>query len=205
MLIEPMTRSHLDAVSEIHVQALAGDFLPTLGRSFLKTLYGGILDLDLGFGFVAREQEGTLGFVLASTDTSYLFRNLVLGRGLALAARTALALARRPWLAWRVAETFLYPAREGTGPYRAELIALAVRRVNQGLGVGEALVQRLHRAFRELGVPGYKVTVYKSNEMANRFYQRIGCQHAHSFTLYGREWNLYTYDLAGRHCEEAAE
>jgi ribosomal protein S18 acetylase RimI-like enzyme len=201
MHIEAMTGSHLDAVCEIHIRALQGDFLPSLGRDFLKTLYEGILGLGLGFGFVAVEQGETAGFVLASLDSRDLFRRLILKRGPALAIRAALAVLRRPWLAPRVLETFLYPARGGQVPYGAELIALAVQETNRGQGMGEALLNGLHEEFRRLGVDGYKVTVYRSNEGANRFYRRMGGQYAHSFTLYGREWNLYTYGLAEGHRE----
>jgi ribosomal protein S18 acetylase RimI-like enzyme len=197
MYIEPMSGSHLNAACEIHIHALRGDFLPSLGYSFLKTLYEGILGLGLGFGFVAVEQDGTVGFVLASLDSSGLFRRLILKRGPALAIRTALAVLRSPRLAPRVIETFLYPARGGQVPYKAELIALAVQEASRSQGIGEALLHRLHEEFRRLGVDGYKVTVYGSNAGANRFYRRMGGQYAHSFVLYGREWNLYTYSLAG--------
>jgi ribosomal protein S18 acetylase RimI-like enzyme len=196
MRIEPLTGSHLDAVCEIHIRALQGDFLPSLGHNFLEILYAGILGLGLGFGFVATEQGETVGFVLASLDSRDLFGRLIFKRGPTLAIRAALAVLRKPWLAPRVVETFLYPARGGHVPYKAELIALAVQDTNRGQGVGEALVNSLHEEFRRLGVDGYKVTVYRSNEGANRFYRRMGGQFAHGFTLYGREWNLYTYRLA---------
>jgi ribosomal protein S18 acetylase RimI-like enzyme len=205
MHAEPMTNSHLDAVCKIHIRALRGDFLPSLGYSFLRTLYEGILDLGLGFGFVVIEQGETVGFVLASLDSQNLFRKLILKRGPALAIRAALAVLRKPWLAPRVVETFLYPARGGQVPYKAELIALAVQETNRGQGKGETLLHRLHEELRRLGVSGYKVTVYKSNEGANRFYRRMGGQYAHSFTLYGREWNLYTYDLASGQRDDAAQ
>lgn len=195
MHVEPMTGTHLESVCDIHVSALQGDFLPSLGHRFLKVVYEGILELGLGFGFVALEQDRAVGFVLASLDSGSLFKKLIARRWPALSLWAGLALLRRPYLAPQVLETFLYPKKGEQAPYKSELISLAVREGNRGQRVGEALLKSLHEEFRLRGVDGYKVTVYKSNDGANRFYQKMGGQYALSFTHYGREWNLYTYEL----------
>jgi len=193
-MIVPMQRSHAEAVARIHAQALDGDFLPSLGINFLRVFYESALDQGAGFGFVDLEKK-PCGFVFGSADTRSLFKRVMLSRMLALGLAALPALLRRPLLLRNVAETFLYPSKEGQSPYQAELVVIAVDTTHRGRHIGESLVGELNRVFREQGVRAYKVTVLQSNQGANRFYQRLGFQLSFEFALYGGQWNLYTCDL----------
>jgi ribosomal protein S18 acetylase RimI-like enzyme len=193
-MIVPMRRSHAGAVACIHAQALAGDFLPSLGINFLRVFYEGALDQGAGFGFVDLEEKPR-GFVFGSADTRALFKRVMLSRMLALGLAALPALLRRPLLLRNVAETFLYPSKEGQSPHQAELVVIGVDTESRGRGIGQALVAELNRAFRAQGIVAYKVTVLRSNPRANRFYQRLGFQLSFEFTLYGKKWNLYTNQL----------
>jgi ribosomal protein S18 acetylase RimI-like enzyme len=196
MRIEPMTLGHTQRMAEIHAQALAGDFLPSLGVGFLAELYRGILGLGLGFGFVAGDGKDIGGFVIASEDTSRLFRSVLMRRSIPLGLRLVPALARRPMLLRNIIETFTYPEHEGALPIPAELVVIAVDATRRGQGAGAALCAALDAEFRRRSIRRYKVTVNQSNDGANRFYVRQGFELAYSFRLYGRGWNLYTRDLA---------
>jgi ribosomal protein S18 acetylase RimI-like enzyme len=195
MNVEPLTISHAQRVAEIHASALAGDFLPSLGVPFLAELYRGILGLGLGFGFVTTSESGVSGFVLASDDTSALFRTVMMKRAIALGMRLLPALVRRPTLLRNIIETFTYPEQEGKVPVAAELVVIAVDATMRSKGQGAALCDALDADFRRRAILRYKVTVNQSNDGANRFYQRQGFQLADSFRLYGRGWNLYTRTL----------
>jgi ribosomal protein S18 acetylase RimI-like enzyme len=201
-MIVPLQRSHAGAVARIHVGALAGDFLPSLGVSFLRVFYKGALDQGVGFGFVhlekgesSQESLQPRGFVFGSADTRALFKRVMSSRMLALGVAALPATLRRPLLLRNVAETFLYPSKEGQSPHQAELVVIGVDAALRGRRIGETLVRELDRAFREQGVRAYKVTVLQSNLGANRFYQRLGFRFSFEFTLYGKKWNLYTCEL----------
>jgi len=198
MSIEPLAAAHAPRIAEIHAEALAGDFLPSLGVRFLIALYRAILDLRLGFGFVAVDAGQVVGFVLASADTSALFRRALLRRGPALAWGLLPALLRRPALIGNLLQTFAYPQREGNVDAPAELVVIAVDAARRNSGVGAALCRALDEDFARRGVARYKVTVNADNAGANRFYRRLGFESAYSFTLYGRQWNLYTRSLLSR-------
>jgi len=201
-MILPMQRSHAGAVARIHANALAGDFLPSLGVNFLRVFYEGALDQAAGFGFVhveggesSREDLRPCGFVFGSEDTHALFRRVMSSRMLSLGLAAVPAALRRPLLLRNVAETFLYPSKEGQSPHQAELVVIGVDAALRSRRIGEALVGELNRAFRKHGVLAYKVTVLQSNQGANRFYQRLGFQFSFEFILYGKKWNLYTCEL----------
>jgi ribosomal protein S18 acetylase RimI-like enzyme len=193
--IEPLSPAHAQRAAEIHAQALAGDFLPSLGVSFLSELYRSILGLGLGFGFVAVDSVRIVGFVLASDDTTMLFRQVLRRRAIPLALRLLPAVLRRPLLLRNIIETFTYPEQEGSAPVKAELVVIAVAAEARSKGVGAALCTALDASFRHKAIAQYKVTVNESNEGANRFYRRQGFTLADSFCLYGRRWNLYTKAL----------
>lgn len=192
----PLTVDHAWRIAEIHAQALAGDFLPSLGVPFLAELYRGILGLGLGFGFVTTRGEAVTGFVIASDDTSALFRTVMMKRAIALGLRLLPALLRRPTLLRNIIETFTYPEKEGHVPVAAELVVIAVDASTRGHGQGALLCDALDADFRRRGITRYKVTVNQGNDGANRFYRRQGFVLADSFSLYGRGWNLYTRALA---------
>ena len=194
--IADMQPEHAPVVVKLHAQALSGDFLPNLGTPFLRVLYAGILDLNLGLGFVALDSDRVCGFVLGTFDSGTLFRRLLLARGLRFAFAALRPTLRRPALLPRFAETLLYPGKEGEVHVDAELMVIAVADGYRGQGIGSQLVGRLNQAFAERGVAEYKVTVHQDKPDSNRFYQQLGFQHRHTFTLYGKGWNLYTYHLS---------
>jgi ribosomal protein S18 acetylase RimI-like enzyme len=116
-------------------------------------------------------------------------------RMLSLGLAAVPAALRHPLLLRNVAETLLYPGKEGQSPHQAELVVIGVDAALRSRRIGEALVGELNRAFLKRGILAYKVTVLQSNQGANRFYQRLGFQFSFEFTLYGKKWNLYTCEL----------
>jgi ribosomal protein S18 acetylase RimI-like enzyme len=192
-MIVPLQREHAARVAELHCAALAGDFLPSLGPSFLTVFYEGVMDLGVGFGFVAIEDGRPVGFVLGSADTSVLFKQVVASRAVLLGLRAIPAIIRRPALVANVLETFLYPGKEGAVLEKAELVVIGFDAAYRGRGLGRGLVNALNDAFSAQGVRSYKVTVLQENLGANSFYRALGFQPAHEFELYKKKWNLYTY------------
>jgi ribosomal protein S18 acetylase RimI-like enzyme len=190
--ILPIQEHHLSEVARLHVSALAGDFLPSLGERFLVVFYRDALRSRLAAGFVNLNGRGTVsGFVLGSLDASALFRRVAFRSAISLGWAALPALLKRPVLLVKVAETFLYPSKE-SAEEKAELLVIAVDASHRSQGLGAALVQSLEVYFRARGVQAYKVTVLRSNPGANRFYQRMGFQLGGQFRLYRKDWNLYT-------------
>jgi ribosomal protein S18 acetylase RimI-like enzyme len=192
----PIQASYLKQVAEIHAQALAGDFLPSLGVNFLTVFYKAALASGMAMGCVALTGDTPTGFVLGSPDMSVLFREVIRRAPLQLAQAAIPGIVRRPGLLLKVAETFLYPSRESSTDVKAELVVIAVKPEFRSQGLGLALVKALNAEFKERKIWSYKVTVLQSNQGANRFYARSGFRRAGEFRLYHQSWNLYVYSLA---------
>lgn len=193
-MIVPLQLEHAARVAEIHCAALAGDFLPSLGKEFLTIFYRGVLELEVGFGFVELKEREPVGFVLASSDTSALFKQVMTSRAIPLGLRVIAAVIRRPGLVGNVLETFLYPGKEDV-PEKAELVVIGIDAAYRGRGLGRQLVDALNDAFRARRIQSYKVTVLQTNLGANGFYQKLGFKRALEFELYRKKWNLYTHDI----------
>jgi GNAT superfamily N-acetyltransferase len=191
-----MQASHLKGVAAIHAQALAGDFLPSLGVNFLNVFYTAALASEAALGCVALTSNTPIGFVLGSPDMRALFRKVIRGAPLQLSQAAIPAIVRRPALLLKVAETFLYPSREPSIDVKAELAVIAVKPEFRNQGLGQALIEALNAEFKEHKIGSYKVTVLQSNQGANRFYARSGFHRAGEFRLYRQSWNLYVYSLA---------
>jgi len=194
--IAPIQACHLKRVAEIHAQALAGDFLPSLGVNFLNVFYEAALASGAAVGCVALTIDTPIGFVLGSPDMSVLFREVIRRAPLQLAKAAIPGIVRRPALLLKVAETFLYPRRESSIDVKAELVVIAVKPEFRSQGLGQALINALNTEFKERKIWSYKVTVLQSNQGANRFYARSGFHRTGEFRLYNQNWNLYVYSLA---------
>lgn len=200
--IERFQLPHVSEASAIHADALEGDFLPSLGSSFLVELYGGLIDLELGFGFVARDADRIRGFVFGSRDSAFLFHEVLRKRFLKLGWKLLGAITRNPHIVLEVVETVRNPSKEEMKNVSAELMVIAVADGWRGMGLGHRLIERFDREAQAMQIPGYKVTVHRDKQRANRFYRNLGFIHRSQFRLYGKDWNVYTRtfsQLSGMH------
>lgn len=195
MQLDPLQVRHAERIALIHAEALAGDFLPSLGANFLKAFYQAALRSQAVSGFAVLVQEEMVGFILGSSDTRQMFREVIVRAPLALAWAAIPALLRRPALLRNVAETFLYPRREAADSIFAELVVIALQPNHRGCGAGKMLVKALNESFCQQGIVTYKVSVLHNNANALRFYQQLGFQAHNTFRLYGKEWDLLTFSL----------
>ena len=192
----PLQHRHVPAIVRLHCDALAGDFLPRLGPSFLATLYGSMLELDAAFGFVTPlDADDVSGFVIASFDSRTLFRRVIARRFFRLTAAVATAMLRQPSLIAHVVETFFYPSKEGKDMPPGELLVIAVRSEDRSKGIGAALIGRLDEAMRQRQINRYKVTVSAANEKAQRFYRKLGFALTGDFVMYRNAWNVFVREV----------
>lgn len=196
MIVE-MGEEHISRVSEIDIQSRPGDFLPSFGEKFLSILYKGIISSDCGFGYVFLQDSQVVGFVIGNEDTSQIFMQQILNNFFALIFYLVGRVVRKPLIIKSIFETFLYTKRAEKVGEKAELLVIGVDNNFRKMKVGEQLVNGLNRTFTEREILSYKVTVNKTNEVGNSFFERLGFDYRYSFMLYGKEWNLYTFNICG--------
>lgn len=190
-----LEKKYASDIAAIHAHSLSGDFLPSLGVSFLTELYKSILELKLGFGFVAYDKKTIQGFVLATTDMQKMFKQVFLKRALHLGLKILPVIIKNPAKILKILETFTYSDKESKTKTKAELIVIAVDREFRNQNIGSSLCLTLNKEFVKQKVKEYKVTVNSNNLGAIKFYKRCGFKFAYHFSLYNREWSLLTKKL----------
>lgn len=196
--IIPFAVQYARAAAEIHAEGQPGTFLTSLGPFFLRTLYAELAVSPRCYGFVALEGDKVIGVVVGATDSSAIFKELIVRRGFVLALPVLGAMLRRPTLLGRVIETLRYPAQQPHEPGEAELFYIGVRGIRRGEGVGAALFHALAQASRQRGMRSMGLIVDDGNEIAKHFYLRHGMVSVSAWPMYGRLMNWYRLDLESR-------
>ena len=197
----------IERIVEIHGSAFASFFLTSLGRRFLRRLYGGYLAHPSGVLLVAVEASPDAvgdvrieGFVAGTTDPAAFYGWLRRHHGLAMAVAALPALVRRPLVVGRrLASAIRYRGQEAKPvPDAALLASIAVNPHTSGRGVGAALVNAFVRRALETGRSvSYCSTDAIGNERVLAFYRRLGFQEADRTRLRdGREMVVLTRDVA---------
>lgn len=191
-MIKPLSSLNVSEIAEIHLKALEGDFLPSLGFNFLKTFYSGIVGKKEVYAFGVFEDDKLQGFVIGAMDSKKFFLAAFKANVLKFTLLLLFQLLKKPALFKNTFETLLYPNKT-SGP-KAELVVIAINKSFQGKGAGKNLVKILEKEFRERRVTRYKLTVH-ADKGAVGFYEHLGYQRISSFHLYGKMWYQYEKKL----------
>lgn len=191
-----MTKADARAVAEIHSEALAGDFLPRLGQSFLTTLYECMIGAKVGFGIVYEKDNRIAGVAVSTENTRLFLKSLFLKRFWTLMPKMTWSLLRHPSLIKHSLETLLYGRQEekDANP-EAELLVMLVHKSYRRQGIGIKILRAMNKEFLQRGVKSYKVNTYADNKASNYFYSTHGFKYHTSFLMYKRKWNAYKCEL----------
>jgi ribosomal protein S18 acetylase RimI-like enzyme len=178
-------------VAELHIRGIETGFISSLGMDFVKVLYECIAQSKTSFGFIARENEKTLGFVVFTEDINKLYRSVIFSEGLRfvlLLAGKMLSLQRLK----RALETLFYPGRirEMDLP-RAELLSIVVAEEYRGKGIGLALVERGFKECTRRKIEKVKVLVGAQKETANKLYLKCSFKFVRQIENHGVLSNIY--------------
>jgi ribosomal protein S18 acetylase RimI-like enzyme len=191
-----MIKPDASIVADIHCEALAGDFLPTLGRSFLTNFYECVITLNTGFGIIYEQNNTVIGAAVATENTQTFYRRLLLRKFWNLGPIVLWSLLKKPSLVFHALETVIHSSRSYDAEGKAELILLVLRKTYQRQGIGTKIMKAVNEEFMRRGVESYLVRIYRDNTNSNLFYRKLGFQMVRSFTMYGRKWNLLRNNIA---------
>jgi len=207
--IVPLAAAHATAIAAIHAEGQPNTFLTSLGPAFLRALYAEMASSEHCYGYVAMDGGEVVGVVTGTVDSGAVFKDLVWRHGFKLALPVLGALLRRPALVGNVFETLFYPSQAeaaakagGQDEAEAELFFIGTRADRRGEGIGRALFDALVAASRRRGMSSMGLTVDDDNEIAQRFYRRLGMEPVYGLTLYGRPMHWYSLPMAASDIEE---
>lgn len=194
-MIREMNIKDSSQCAELHYDSINNSFLCEFGLFFLKKLYEGLIESEHCAGYVYTSGDDVLGLIIGSEKMDDFLKKLMLRKSYVFVPIVLLKLITKPWIIRNVIETFFYSSKSDTGNVEAELVSIVVREDCREKGIGGKLFNELITFFREKKVFEFKVMVDKSNENANEFYKALGFKWAFVFRMYGKEINLYTYNI----------
>lgn len=179
----------LERIVDVHLDAFPGFFLSSLGRPFLRLLYGSFMKEKKGICLAAEVDGRIQGFAAGTTDPPIFFRTLLRKKWYAFFAAAMPGVLRNP--------VFVTRKCIGALRYRGEkpdnlsgaalLSSLAVAPEAAGKGIGQKLVRSFSdKAAREGCHAVYLTTDSADNEAVNRFYSRCGFELTDTFIRPGR-------------------
>ena len=194
--IRPLEPRDAAVTADLHIEGQPGTFLTSLGRRFLEALYAQMAVSPYCFGYVAVDERGeVIGVVTGTTDSSAIFKELVLRKGYKLALPVLGSILRHPSLIRNVFQTLVYPSQTEIEPGETEMLYLATRAERRGEGIGRALWWAFADEMRAKGFRSLGLCVDEGNAHAVRFHERQGMTLKRKFTMYGRPFRWYVLSL----------
>lgn len=190
--IDHLQRQDIEIISQIHLESLENNFLPSLGLNFLKALYKGIVGKKGNYGFVAIENQKVVGFAIGTKNMKDYLKLALRSNFLELCLYLFFRLIKKPTLLKNVLETFTYSTKD-VGP-KAELVVIGILKKYQGMGIGKKLIKSLEEKFKKEKIKKYKLTVH-SDKRAVYFYEKLRYHRISQFTLYNKIWFIYEKSL----------
>ena len=190
-----MTEADADAVARLHRTRINLGFLSTLGHSFLKNLYLGMLRYGEAIIYVAESADEVIGFAAVTPSVAGLYKRVIRAQRW----KFALILIPRlfsPKVIKNCYETFRYSSREDEQDLpQAELLSIAVAEDCAGRGLGKVLIQRVLADLWAQGVPAVRVMVLAALQAANAFYPKVGFRFVRTVEIHARPTHIYTIVL----------
>lgn len=188
--------NNLDALksAELHLEGMPDDFLPSFGIRFLQLLHKQLLSDNRMIALGFEKQNQLIGILLATVDTTKTMRRVYLRAFIRLLPWIILKTVTQPHTLKYLWQILVY-SRNYPGLPKAEILVLSVARYFRHRGIGNTLMQALNKEFRQRGTRRFKVSTRTNNASANAFYKKTGGVYIKEFSIFGRSWNIYVFEL----------
>jgi ribosomal protein S18 acetylase RimI-like enzyme len=193
MHVRTAEAADVQKVVDVHLETFPGFFLSSLGRSFLRQFYAGLIELKSGVLLVAEDGSDVVGFVGGADEQRGFYRQLLRQRAVRFIVAALPAIIRRPSVVGRLIRGRRRAQGHDDTPEGACLMTIGVDPRVEGSGVGRLLVGSFEQALVERGSHGYCLTTdADGNQRTNRFYGRLGLLRSRLIvTAEGRRLNEY--------------
>lgn len=185
------------AIVDIHLLSFPGFFLSSMGPTFLRHLYQGIIRDVTGFVLVVAPGDRIRGFVAGTTSPAGFYGRLLRRAWPQFFMASIPPLLRKPGIIPKLLRSLRKPGEEDRAEAGALLMSLAVDPKFQRNGDGRLLLAHFCERCRAAGVNRVRLTTDGAhNDGVNTFYTRQGFQLSKTFeTPEGRIMNEYTREL----------
>ncbi len=193
--IKPLAVNDAKASAKLHLEGMPNDFLPGFGMKFLKNLHEVIINSPGVFSLGYYKNNLLIGILIASQNTPNLFRQILHHHFLKLLPSIITRLLLHPSIIKKLIQTYAY----GLATQRtilAEIIILSVDHKFKRQGIASKLFEKLTELYIQNKIYKFLVSTTTENKEANAFYIKMGGKFTKSFAIYGRVWNMYSFEIS---------
>ena len=195
--IRPMEYQDIPRIAELHQAAMGNSLWSTLGLSFLRNIYRGMLSSELFLGFVYEENASIEGFIAGSTDLPNLMKHTVIHNGhrLLLSALLGVRSVHTIQKLLHTARYFSLSESELAYEIKAESMFCSFTPKTRGKRISGHINKVLFETLLARGHTHVKITTETDNIGANRQLLSWGFEAKGTFSFYGKEMVCYTLNL----------
>lgn len=181
-------------------EAIPNTVISKLGTKFNRIFYESIAENQYSCAYAAHGQSGKLlGIIIGTTDRPHVYSAAIKNNLFRLILATNLRLLR-PAVVGYLAKGILgkFGHKNSQSTYSrpvAELLVIAVQPQARGSRIAAALLERMEEFMKMAHLEGpYVILTEKTNERANKFYEKIAARFVGTTLHHGREineWHKY--------------
>jgi len=160
-------------IARLHKEYISSGFLSSLGVPLLELIYKSMIDSEIAFCIVAKDDEKVIGFVSGTTSMSGFYKQF-LKDNFFMACVLLIPKSINPAFIKKILESLFYPFRIENSHPKAELLSIVVDQNYQGKGVSRNLFLEFISEFRKKNVNKFKVIVGDNLIPARKFYEKMG-------------------------------
>lgn len=181
-------------IAKIHKAEINKGFLSTLSVSFLKNLYLSIIDSDVNFCVVAKENNEVIGFISGVSDLDKFYSNFFkkyFFQSFFILFKKFFSIS----FIIKAFETLFYPIKESELP-KAELLTMAVKNQFHGQGIASNMFSEFVVEMKNKNTKLFKVLVGEELKPAIGFYEKMGFKFLKNTKVHGnKNSRIYIYDI----------
>lgn len=188
---------HINQIVEIHIKAFPGFFLSELGIEVLRVFYKSLLQDKTTIFYGVKNEEGLVGFFVASIESKGLYTRLFLKNISRFILPLLFSFSKNLGLLKRMMTSASSSSKlEVSTIYPASLLSICVSPAHAGKGIGKVLLSTLEKELQFRKRHGYYLTTDAINNNAtNQFYLNSGFRLYGSYSQGKRIMNIYIKDL----------
>ena len=198
--LKPSDKYFLEC-AKIHSKEIPSGFLPTLGLSFLSSLYEFFSKSKYSFLLLAVEDSKVMGFIVISLHTKLFFKQYLWTQSYKNFHKIPLSIFGKMFIV-KTIEVLKYPFKskktKADFVSNSEIFNFCVDSSVQGRGVGQLLFSRAVNELENSKVKVLKIVTGQKQISAQKFYYKSGATFSHKVMVHkGEESMVFKYEING--------
>ena len=188
--VKKISADDLQAVVNLHFQALTESLLNNFSRQFVQIAYQSLINNPANLSLLVKKNDHVVGYLIVLFNASSQIRKIAADNLFVFVKEGIKAVSRTPSLLIKAidAKALFEPHDPETGP---ELKFIAVDENFRSKGIGTKMLSVLSKKLSQMEVEHYCLATKKDNRLSNKFYINNHFIFLHQREVFGDVFNYY--------------